>query len=243
MPDSKVAGAIPKRMEFSRLQHEVRWPITFGARSPLTMAADICGIEQFAKWLIRKPQLCDKLMRIALEYTLKVLQYWVDTFGSNEIVYCMSSPTESNQIFSPRDVKKYAIPYHRELHERIQAIGINKFMFHVCGEQNLNLPHLAEFAASEDSWIHPSILSFGPEVNLDTAACYFPNDIIMGNIEPALFQTGTPEQIYHQCRICIEQGKNFRGGFILGPGCGLPPKAPPYNVYMMRKAVDDFGWY
>jgi uroporphyrinogen decarboxylase len=32
-------------------------------------------------------------------------------------------------------------------------------------------------------------------------------------------------------------------GFILAPGCGLPPKSPPYNVWMMTEAVNDFGWY
>lgn len=33
------------------------------------------------------------------------------------------------------------------------------------------------------------------------------------------------------------------GGFAFGPSCELPPKAPPYNVWVMRKAINDFGWY
>jgi uroporphyrinogen-III decarboxylase len=27
------------------------------------------------------------------------------------------------------------------------------------------------------------------------------------------------------------------------PGCEIPPTTPPYNMYMMRKAVEEFGWY
>ena len=69
------------------------------------------------------------------------------------------------------------------------------------------------------------------------------DDIIMGNVEPAVIQTGTPEEVYELSRICIEKGKKHRAGFILAPGCELAAKAPPYNVWMMRKAIDDFGWY
>ncbi len=243
LPDPKTAGAIPKRMEFSRLQDEAGWPITFQARSPFTMAADICGLEQFARWLMKKPQLCDRLMQIALEHTLNVLQYWVDTFGAEKIAYYMSSPSEANQLFSPRHIREHALPYHQEFHQRIRTMGVNQFMFHICGEQNLNLPYLAEFASSADGWPHPSILTFGYEVDLTDAANHFPDDIIMGNVEPAIIQAGTPQQVYEHSRICIEKGKNIRGGFILAPGCGMPPKSPPYNVWMMTKAVNDFGWY
>ena len=243
MPNPKTAGAIPKRMEFSKLQAEAGWPITFLARSPFTMAADICGVEQFGRWLMKKPQVCERLLQMALEHTLSVLQYWVDSFGAEKIVYMMSSQSESNQLFSPRHFQIYSLPYHKKFHQRLRAMGVNKFFFHICGDQNLNLPYLADFASSEDGWPHPSILSFGHEVDLENASKYFSNDIIMGNIEPVIIQSGTPQQVYELSRICIEKGKKSPGGFILASGCEVPPKAPPYNVWMMTKAVNDFGWY
>jgi uroporphyrinogen decarboxylase len=243
LPDSKIAGAIPKRMEFSRLQDDVGWPITFLASSPFTIATEICGVELFAKWLMKNPQLCDRLMRMALDHTLNVLQYWIDTFGAEKMVYHTGSPSEANQLFSPRHIQEYALPYHKELHQRLRVMGVNQLHFHICGEQNLNLPFLAELASSADGWPHPSIISFGQEVDLDDAAKYFPDDIIMGNVEPAVIQAGTPQQVYEHCKACIEKGRNFRGGFILSPGCVLPPKAPPYNVWMITKAINDFGWY
>jgi uroporphyrinogen decarboxylase len=243
MPNPRLAGAIPKRMEFSKLQAEAGWPIAFYARSPFSMAADICGVEQFARWLMKKPRICERLIRMGLEHTLNVLRYWVDTFGAENIVYHMSSPSESNQVFSPNHIQRYSLPYHKEFHQRMKALGINKFNFHICGEQNLNLPYLAELASSENSWPHPSILSFGHEVDLENAAWYFPDDIIMGNIEPALIQSGTSQQVYELSRICIEKGKKIPGGFILSSGCELSPKGPAYNVWMMTKAMNDFGWY
>jgi uroporphyrinogen decarboxylase len=102
---------------------------------------------------------------------------------------------------------------------------------------------LSEFAASGDSWPHPSILSFGHEVDLDDASRYFPDDILFGNVEPAIIQSGPPEHVYQECVTCIEKGMKHPGGFILSNGCGLPPRAPAYNVWMMTKAVNDCGWY
>jgi uroporphyrinogen decarboxylase len=239
MPDPKTAGRIPIAMRFAQLQAEHDLPVFFASRSPFTMAADISGVAQFCKWLLKKPELCERLISLALEHITNVLRYWVETFGSERVYTWMIAPTESNQVVSPRLMAKFAIPPIVEYHKRVQAMGIKRFGFHICGEQNLNLPILSEVSP----WTHPSVLSFGHEVDLDVAAKYFPQDIIYGNIEPAVIQTGSPEDIYRLCRVAIEKGKKAPGGFVLGPSCGFPISPPPVNVYAMTKAVHDFGWY
>ena len=239
MPDPKTAGRIPLLMEFSKLQEAYGLPIGFLSRSPFTMAANICGLDQFCRWMMKKPELCQRLMKMAIEHTFNVIGYWVDTFGAEKIFTNLSSPSESNQVISPKQFEKFALPYHAEYQKRLKALGIKRLRFHICGDQNLNLPYLAELA----SWPHPAVLSFGHEVDLEVAAKYFPEDIIEGNIEPALIQTGTPQQIYELSKVAIEKGREAPGGFILAPGCGLPPAAPPVNVYAMTKAINDFGWY
>jgi uroporphyrinogen decarboxylase len=243
LPDRKTAGAIPKRLEYAKLLEKAGLPVGFNSRAPFTMAADICPMEQFARWLIRKPALCERLIEMALDHTFNVLEYFVDTFGAKKIRVGLSSPSESNQIFSPKLIERYALPYHKEYHNRLRDLGITKFVFHICGDQNLNLPILSKFAASADGWPHPSILSFGHEVDLDEAARYFPDDIIFGNIDPVVIQFGTPQEVYDLCRVCIEKGKRIPGGFVMAPGCDLPPRAPAYNVWMITKAVNDLGWY
>jgi uroporphyrinogen decarboxylase len=92
-------------------------------------------------------------------------------------------------------------------------------------------------------WHHPSVLSFGHEVDLEVASKYFPEDIIYGNVEPTVIQTGTPQQIYELSKTAIKKGKKAPGGFILGPGCDLPPLTPPENMHAITRAVSDFGWY
>jgi uroporphyrinogen decarboxylase len=72
---------------------------------------------------------------------------------------------------------------------------------------------------------------------------YFPNDIIMGNITPSIIQAGTAEQVYEEAKKCLEKGKRAASGFMLAPGCELPAKAPPYNVWTIMRCIDDHGRY
>ena len=76
-----------------------------------------------------------------------------------------------------------------------------------------------------------------------TAAEYFPNDIIFGNLNPAIIQSGTPEEVYQASKEVVERGKALANGFIFAPGCELPPRAPVENLRAMTRAVEDFGWY
>ncbi len=239
LPDPKTAGRIPLAMAFARHQQKHGLPVYFFSRSPMTMAATITSLENFLKWMYKKPQLCERLTRLAMEHIFNVLKVWVDAFGTDQLFVWMSSPSESNQVISPKFFEKFALAWHIEYHERLKDLGIRRFGFHICGEQNKNLPIFAEASP----WKHPAVLSFGHEVDIESAAKIFPHDIIFGNIEPAIIQTARPATIYEQCRKIIEKGKKAPGGFILGPGCGLPPTAPPVNVYAMTRATLDFGWY
>jgi uroporphyrinogen decarboxylase len=239
MPDPESAGDIPKALQFAELQHSHGLPISFFSRSPFTLAANMCGLELFLKWLIKKPVLAERLMQMALDHIMNVLEIWTKRFGPDNIFVWMSSPSESNQVISPRHFKERALPYHFAYHERLRLLGIKHFGFHICGDQNLNLPHLADTSP----WIHPAVLSFGYEVDLETAVQHFPRDIIFGNIDPTALQYESEEQIYERSRIALEKGKKASAGFVLGPGCDIPLMTPPQNLHAMTRAVQDHGLY
>lgn len=239
LPDPKQIDHVAKSMQLSRLQSENGLPVAFVSRSPFTMATNICGLAKFSRWMIKKPELCKRLMDLALDHIFTALKWWVDIFGAQQIFVLATSPCESNQVISLKQFKTFALPYHLEYHKRLKELGINRFSLHICGDQNLNLPALAEAAP----WPHPSLLSFGHEVDLEKAAEYFPKDIISGNVEPAVIQVGTPRQVYDLAKTAILKGRKAAGGFVLSAGCELPPRLPPANLYAMTKAVNDFGWY
>jgi uroporphyrinogen decarboxylase len=239
MPTPKTAGRIPLVMKFNKLQESHDLPVWFFCRTPFTMAANICGLDLFLRWLIKKPELCERLISMAITHAFNVLDYWVKTFGPEKISVWTGNPSESNQMISPKQFERFSIPYISDFYERLKTLGIKRTAFHCCGEQNLNLPYLADLSP----WPHPSIISFGHEVDLDVAMKFFPDDIIYGNVEPALIQAGSAQQVYEFSRDAIKKGKKAPGGFILSAGCELPPFAPPINVFAMTKAVNELGWY
>ena len=240
LPDVTSAGNLPKFMEFCKTLEKHDLPIYVSCGGPFTRAANICGVERLCRWTLKKPQLAHHLLRLATDYALQVVQYWVETFGAERVTAFSATPVESNQVISPRQFEEFAFPYMKEVHEKVLAIGIKRFShYHMCGEQNLNLPYLARLPMGDTG-----LVSFGPEVDLTTAIKYFGDKcIIAGNVDPIVIWTGTPQQVYELCKQCIEKAKYAPRGFMLMAGCEIPPMSPPYNVYMMRKAVNDFGWY
>ena len=238
-PDVKNAPATQHAMEFSRICQQNHRPITFALGSPFTFAGNLCGLDQLCRWMIKKPELAHRLLRVTTDFYLQVARYWVDTFGAQRVTPFIATPAESNDVISPKQFEEFAFPYMKELCEKVLGMGVRRFYCHLCGEQNLNLPLFAQIPMGK-----ATLVSFGHQVDLTTAIKYFGDKyIIVGNIEPAVIQNGTPEQVYEICRQCIEKAKYAPNGFVLCPGCELPPMAPPYNVYMLKKAVYDFGWY
>jgi uroporphyrinogen decarboxylase len=238
LPDVKTAGAMPLFMKFSKLQEDHGHYISILVGGTLTRVGFMCGVERMCRWMIKKPALMHRLCRLATDFIIEILKYWVGTFSPERMLPFNSSPTESNQIISPDLFEEFALPYQREVYEKGQALGIKHFFTHICGDQNLNLPYWAKFSHGD-----PGIISIGHEIDIETAASHFPNDIILGNVDTSILQYGTPDEIYEQAKACIEKGKRCPGGFILAPGCDPPTEAPPYNIWVLRKAVSEVGWY
>jgi uroporphyrinogen decarboxylase len=239
VPTVETAGVVPIMTEINKLVAESGSSYIMGTvQGPFTAAANICGVDRFAKWLLKKPDAVHHLLQLATDFLADWAKYWANAFGPERIITIKSEPTASNQLISPKQFEKFALPYIQELQERILALGIKHTHMHICGEHNLNLPYWAQIPYGS-----PGIVSFGHEVELETASKYFPDTIIMGNIDPAIIQLGAPQEVYEQSKLCIEKGRKHPGGFILSPGCELPPMSPEENVWAVMQAVSDFGWY
>ncbi|MGD9143803.1 MAG: uroporphyrinogen decarboxylase family protein [Dehalococcoidia bacterium] len=239
LPDVKTDGMLPLAMQFSRVQEENGVSPSVVVGGPFTIAGNICAVETLCRWSIKKPELVHRLLRLATDHVLDVARCWIDTFGKGRVGIQIWEPLATNDIVSPRQFSEYILPYQTELHRKILAMGIKYILCHICGEQNLNLPYWAQVPMGDSG-----IISIGEKVDIDTAIEYFGDTcIIAGNIEPALLLTGTPGQIYECCRQAIEKGKRAARGYVLMQGCEVPVNTPPYNLFVMRKAVNDFGWY
>jgi len=243
LPDVKNAGIIPKQIEIAKLALEGRddnepFRLLFQLDGTFNVAANIVSVTKLTKWMIKKPEVAHHILRLATDFLVELAQYVKDTFGTDEVAFFGSEPSAANQMISPKHFEEFAFPYRKETQEKVLAMGFKNFVMHICGEQNLNLPYWAQTPMGD-----PGFVTFGPEVDLDTAAKYFPKCIIVGNVQTALIQIGTAEEVYEATKKVVLQGKQLSNGFILGPGCEMPPKAPVENIRALTQAVEDFGWY
>ena len=244
VPDSfEGLGMVPYLMEFysygakEELDNKP-WKFISYTGLPFTNAGKLIGVDSLSKWMLKKPDIVHQVLRITTDFLIKFSEYVAGKFGTDRVLPFGGEPTSANQIISPDQFEKFALPYIQEMHAKLLAMGHKSIFCHICGEHNLNLPHWAKIPMGD-----PGLVSFGHEIDIEKAAEYFPNDIIVGNLEPAIVQTGTVDEVYNATRKIIEKGKNLSTGFIFAPGCELPPMASPDNVMAMTRAVEDFGWY
>jgi uroporphyrinogen decarboxylase len=63
----------------------------------------------------------------------------------------------------------------------------------------------------------------------------------MGNMDPVgVLQQGTVDEVRAACRDCVERA-GPGPGFILAPGCDLPPTTPEANVKAMTGFAKGLG--
>ncbi len=239
VPDVQKAGYLPKQIEFLKLAAQAGFPLFVKLGTPFTVAGSVIGETLMFRWLIKKPELVHKVLRNVTDFLIGIADYFVSQYGPDRIIAFDASPTEANQVISPQQFCDFALPYLKEVHERVLNMGVKGFFSHVCGEQNMNLDHFQNVPMGDIG-----VISFGHEVDLDKAIELFGDKtVIAGNVNTSVIQLGTPEEVYEQTKQCILKGKKAPRGYILMPGCELPPRAPWVNVYYMRKALNDFGFY
>jgi uroporphyrinogen decarboxylase len=239
IPDVETAGFYPLALRFARIQRQFSMPIQIMSIGGFTPAGNIVGLDKLCRWMVKQPEVAHRLLRKTVVLAKKVVDYYLDTFNPHPISIMTSEASAGNQIISPQQFEEFALPYLTEVHEYYLERGIASIFCHICGEQNLNLPYWQQLPCGE-----VSILSFGHEVDLTKAIEIFGDKhIIAGNVEPRVIREGTWQDVYELARICIEKAKYAPRGYMLMAGCDVPPQAPPYNIYTLKKAVMDYGFY
>ncbi|MBI4180334.1 MAG: hypothetical protein HY528_00200, partial [Chloroflexi bacterium] len=242
IPDIKTLYS-PEMVDFYKLSCQDEddnkpWNVTFTCLRVANLAGDIAGMERVCKWMIKNPEAVHRLLRLTADYNIATAQYVRGIFGVERVLPSGPTAVVSNQLVSPKHFEQFALPIQQEVHQKVLAMGFKHLSIHICGEQNLNLPYWQQIPIGD-----PGFVSVGNEIDLETLAQYFPNDIIEGNLDTTIIQCGTPEEVYQAAGKVIEQGKNLSNGFILKPACQLPPRAPVENMRAITRALNDFGWY
>jgi uroporphyrinogen decarboxylase len=189
---------------------------------PFTLAGLLYGAENFMRAMRRDKDGVRHILGFTEAVFLNYVQGYIDR--GVEIVQ-LAEPTASGDMISLEHFAEFAVPSFKRV---IKVLAEKKvhIALHICGNINDRLDLIAETGAT--------YVSLDYKVDLKRAREHFDRRVaFMGNMDPvSVLQQGTVEEVLAACRDCIERA-GPEPGFILAPGCDLPPTTPVANVKAM----------
>ena len=205
---------------------------SFGGSS-LGRTGDLVGTENILALLIEDPVLAHRMVERVAKWVLELAKASID--AGAEIIGLVD-PTAGGSVISRKHFIEFSLPVLKWINEGIKAHKDVPTYLHICGNVSDRLDLMADTGVDGISIDHlVDVAAAKREVG--DRVC------IIGNIDPVgTLLLGTPEQVLEESKHCIERAGQG-GGFVLAPGCGVPPNAPPENLVAMRQAAEQFGRY
>ena len=194
----------------------------------------LMGISDFLMAEV-DPENRAKLHRLLEFCTEVVFRYAVAQAGAGAHITSIGETLSGPDVSSPRVYREYEWPYARKLVERLNLKGI-PLAYHICG----NATSIAGDMVSTGA----ALLELDYKCDMaKIKAAVRGKTTVLGLIDPSgVLALGTPDDVTARAREELEIMAPG-GGFVLSPGCGLPPRTPPANIHAMIEAAARYGRY
>ena len=134
---------------------------------------------------------------------------------------------------SAEKFREFALPYNQQMCSHFDG----RIKLHMCGKSD----HLLEIF--RDGLQIDELQGYGYQVDLDRIAEVMGGRVVLiGNIDPMLIRSGTPDLVRAAARRVIDKLAHFRG-VIIQDGNNIPPDSPLENINAMMQAAELYGRY
>ena len=221
IPNIRKDGRFPAMLEIADRLVNLRGrkvPVLCGVEGPFTNCARIIGTEKVMRAVKKSMPLVERLLQ-SVEKTLSRYAHALEEIGVDGLI--VADPCGSTTMVSPLIFREVVFP---ALQRFIMSTSI-PVILHVCGDTYPILGTMAETGAS--------VLSLDQCMDLDSAkrqiACRCG---IGGNVDPInVLLQGSVEDVKRETERCLRVGG--KRGFVLMPGCSVPPDTPIENLRAM----------
>lgn len=228
-----VADKYPVRFQGGPVFYPGENPsLTNTSDGPFGVAGDIMGAVDVFMAVYERPEFLHEVLRIVTDKMIE----WLD-FCAEEMQ--LDRPrnfawTDDLAVSLSADVfREFALPYNQKLTQDFDG----RRSLHMCGKTN----HLLEIF--RDDLKIDELQGFGYQVDLDLIGEVMGGRVVLiGNVNPMLVETGTPEDVREATRRVIEKLAPYRG-LIIQDGNNIPPGAPLANINAMMEAAELYGRY
>jgi uroporphyrinogen decarboxylase len=194
--------------------------VAASAWGPFTLAAQIYGLENLMRGVVKRPHETKAVVEFA---TRVILRFYAPLLEEKAIALAsIADPATSGDLVSKEHFAEFALPSLQALIADIRAGGA-RTLLHVCGKTGDRLDLLAATGAD--------VVSIDHKVDIAAAKRAFRGrTCLAGNIDPVhVLLDGTPSDVEAACWDCLDRAAPG-GGFILMPGCDIPPAVPEENL-------------
>jgi len=194
--------------------------VTMTAWGPYTLGARMVGEEKMMKATFKKPEFVHAVTGFACDLLIRLYEPLVED-GTLEVI-SLADPTASGDLISKKQFETFALPYLKKFTDWAKSRNAYTLV-HICGNTTDRLDLFAEMGASCISLDHKTDIGKAKEI-LHGKICF------AGNIDPVnVMLNGSVDDVEKACREVIETA-GTDGGFVLMPGCDIPPTVPYENI-------------
>ncbi|MBE7010425.1 MAG: methyltransferase [Ruminococcaceae bacterium] len=192
-------------------------PVFCGIIGPYSLAGRLFDMSELMMECYESPE----DVKILLSKTTEFLISYVKAFkavGADGVI--MAEPAAG--LLSPALAEEFSMPYVKKIFDEI-ADDDFIICYHNCGNSVQDMFDLvAELGAD--------IVHLGNAVDMKKAFENLPSDmVVMGNIDPVLFKSATPEEIRAEvCRVYNEYSRYEN--FMISSGCDIPAESKWENI-------------
>jgi uroporphyrinogen decarboxylase len=204
--------------------------VTATCWGPFTLGAQIMGVENLMISIFRDPGFVKKVVDFAARLNLEFYRPLIEE--SVIEVVSIADPTASGDLISKKHFDEFALPYLRRINREFKKKGVYSLV-HICGDTTDKLASILECGAT--------CFTLDYKVDLKAAKELFKGKMcIAGNVDPVgVMNEKTPEEVKEASLRAIKDGAEG-GGYVLMPGCDIPPSVPLENIQAFINAAHEY---
>ena len=192
-------------------------PVFCGVIGPYSLAGRLFDMTELMMSCFDDPD----EVKLLLSKTAQFLTEYINAFkvaGADGVI--MAEPAAG--LLSPTLADEFSTPYVKQIFD---AVNDENFIicYHNCGDAVCDMAEsVAELPAD--------IFHFGNAIRLCDMIPKMPeSSIVMGNVDPVLFKTGTPDEIKADVERVYNECKGY-SNFMISTGCDVPAAAKWENI-------------
>ncbi len=192
-------------------------PVFCGVIGPYSLAGRLFDMTELMMECFDNPDDVTILLSKATEFIIRYIKAF-KAAGADGVI--MAEPAAG--LLSPSLAEEFSMPFVKQIFEEINEDDFI-ICYHNCGNTaNDMLDMINELGAD--------IIHLGNAINMKRALEVMSGDkIIMGNVNPVLFRTGSPDDIADDVQRVFDECSGY-DNFMISTGCDVPAASEWENI-------------